>query len=304
MACSLRLDNSQGLIFPSSIIPISGNVQVKDKPGTLEILISDKNSNEIFRQSLGSSEPDTIDASFSWDLKSKSNSYVGSGCYTIRLLDTSKEICSVDCKVADTRNILATTRSLKRSPPAGAPARLASIYFEIIEDIQLAILERLEKNRFEEPYFVACITACFIQKIADDLNQPKSRFLDLMTEFQSKNPIADDASQLGLRALFDFLINYMANTEDRVRADAVAKCGQCNLTRNDKAQIVSSLVSAIYPHCRTRTFPENAIGNVVEKISGGMIKLGIKYVSAKHVSRSISMSQTLSLGNPCDVVIK
>lgn len=304
MSCPLQIDNKQGLIFSSSIMPISGsiNAEFKNKLGFLEILILDKDSSEIFRQSLRPNGTDASDNSFTWDLKSKSNSYVGSGCYTIRLVDASKEICSIHCKVADTRSILAITRSLKHSPPAGAPARLFSIYFEIIEDIQLAILKRLEDNRFEEPYFVACITTCFIQEIADDLNRPKSRFLDLMTGFQSKSPVPENAARLGVRALFDFLINYMADTEDHVRANAMAKCGQCHLTQNDKAQIVSSLVSAIYPHCKTTTLPRNSIGNIAEKIVGGIIKLGIRYVSTKHVNRSISISQALPLGDPCDAV--
>lgn len=298
MPCPLKIENNQGLIFSSSITPISGTIDAEPKGKRFELRISDRNSNEILRKSLGSG-----DRVFTWDLRSKSNSYVESGCYTISLYDTaggSREICSTECKVADTRNILSITRSLKSS---GAPRPLSSIYFSIIEDIQGAILERLENGLFEEPHFVACITACFIQDIADDMNQPKSRFLGLMAGFQSENPVPENAARLGLRALFDFLINYMADTEDRVRAGAMAKCGQRRLTRNDRAQIVSSLVSAIYPHCKT-SFPKNAAGCVAEKITGRIIKLGIRYVSAKHVSRSISICQALPLGNPCDAVIR
>ncbi|WP_415281502.1 hypothetical protein [Candidatus Nitrososphaera sp. FF02] len=202
--------------------------------------------------------------------------------------------------MADTRNILPITRSLKGSR---APRPLSLIYFSIIEDIQGAILERLENGLFEEPHFIACITACFIQDIADDMNQSKSRFLGLMSGFQSRNPIPENAARLGLRALFDFLINCMADTEDRVRAGAMARCGQRRLTRNDRDQIVSSLVSAIYPHCKI-TFPKNAAGRMAEKITGYIIKLGIRYASAKHVSRSITLCQALPLRNPCDAVIR
>lgn len=310
MHCPLKIHNNQGLIFSSSATPISGtvNVESRNKIGSFEILISDKKSNEILRKSLrpdGSVSPET---SFTWDLKSKSNSYVESGCYTISLIDASegsKIVESIECYVADTRNILVITRSLKRSHAVpDASQALFSVYFGIIEDIQSEILKRLKNNLFEEPYFVACITAYFIQEIADDMQNQESRFLARIAEFRSKNPMPEQQARLGLRTLFDFLINYMANMEDHVRARAMAKCGQCRLTQNDRAQIVSSLVSGIYPHCKTTTFPKNAVGSMVEKIVEGIIKLGIRYVSAKHVNRSISMSQTLPLGNPCDVVIR
>lgn len=308
MHCPLKIHNNQGLIFSSSATSISGTVNVE--PGKLdscEIRISDKTSNEILRKSLrpdGSGSPAT---SFTWDLKSKSNSYVESGCYTISLIDASEgsEIAeSIECYVADTRNILAITRSLKRSNAVPDVSQaLFSAYFGIIEDIQTEILERLKNNLFEEPYFVACITAYFIQEIADDMQNQESRFLARIAEFQS-NPMPERQARLGLRTLFDFLINCMADMEDHVRAKAMAKCGQRRLTQNDRAQIVSSLVSGIYPHCKTTTFPKNVIGSMVEKIVEGIIKLGIRCVSAKHVGKSISLSQTLPLGNPCDVVIR
>lgn len=297
--CPLELDNDQGMIFSSSAVPISGTVNAAESNRSYEIRISDKNANEVLRKPLGS---DAF-ASFTWDLRSKSNSYVKSGCYVISLIDAKGiECCSAECKVADTRNILAITRSLKLSH---AFTPLASVYFDIIEDIQKEILERLKDSRFDEPYIVACITAGFIQEIADDMqNKSKSRFLGLIAEFQSKNPVPEKAARLGLRALFDFVVNYMADAEDHVRASAMAGCGRRQLTQNDKGQIISSLVSAIYPHCRAVAFPESATGRVAEKIAGGIIKLGIRYVSAKHVNRSISICQTLPLGNPCDAVIR
>ena len=318
MYCPLKIDNNHGLIFSSSITPISGtvNIELKNKLSSYEILILDKHSNEILRKSLRPDESNTLfDTSFTWDLKSKSNSYVKSGCYIISLIDTSNELkeiecCSIECKVVDTRNILSITRSLKRfhTFTSNSPQTLFSIYFDIIEDIQGIILERLKNNRFEEPYFVACITACFVQEMADDIqNQSKSHILDLIAEFQSKNSMPEQqakAARLSLWALFDFLINYMSDMEDYVRANAMAKCGQCHLTQNNKVQIVSSLVLAIYPHCKTIIFPKNVIGSTVEKIIEGMIKFGIKYVSTKHVNKSISICQTLPLGNSCNVVIR
>jgi len=318
MHCPVKIDNNHGLIFSSSITPISGtvNIELKNKLSSYAIVILDKHSNEILRKSLRSDESNALlETSFTWDLKSKSNAYVASGCYIISFIDTSNELkeiecCSIECKVADTRNILSITRSLKRSHTftPNASQTLLSIYSDIIEDIQGIILERLENNLFEEPYFVACITACFIQEIADDIqNQSKSHFLDLIAKFQSKHSMSEQqvkTERLSLWTLFDFLINYMSDMEDHVRANAMARCGQRHLTQNDKAQIVSSLVLGIYPHCKTIIFPKNVIGGIVEKIIEGMIKFGIKYVSTKHVNKSISICQTLPLGNSCDVVIR
>jgi hypothetical protein len=317
MSCPLKLDKDDGLIFSSSVTPIVGtvNMELKNKLGPYEILILDRHSKEIRRISLKSDKPDTsLETLFTWDLKSKSDSYVESGCYTISLVDASNSLKetkygSIKCKVADTRNILSITRSLKSSlaSPSNDPQMLSSIYFDIIGDIEIEILERLKNNRFEEPYFVTCITACFIQGIADDIqNQSKSQFLRLIAECQSRYSISEQqirTARLGLWMLFDFLINYMSDMEDHVRANAMAKCGQCQLTENDKAQIVSSLVMAIYPHCKTISFSKNAIGSTFEKIIQYMIKFGIKYVSAKHVKKSISICQALPPEDPCDVVI-
>jgi len=268
MHCPLKINNNHGLIFSYSITPISGtvNIELKNKLSSYAILISDKHSNEILRKSLRSDESNALlETLFTWDLKSKSNAYVASGCYIISLIDTSNELkeiecCSIECKVADTRNILSITRSLKRSHTftPNASQTLLSIYSNIIEDIQGIILERLRNNLFEEPYFVACITACFIQEIADDIqDQSKSYFLDLIAEFQSKHSMSEQrvkTARLSSWTLFDFLINYMSDMEDHVRANAMAKCGQRHLTQNDKAQMVSSLVLGIYPHCKTIIF--------------------------------------------------
>lgn len=311
MNCALGIDDNQGLIFSSSIKPISGTVSTDS--GNLDsyaILISNKNSVEIVRKPLrpdnSGNRPET---SFTWDLKSKSDSFVESGCYIISLIDESKgiECCSTECKVVDTRSILSITRSLKRSQPFSQDAsqRLFSIYLDIIEDIEIMILDKLKNNQFEDPYFVASTTARFIQEIADDIaNRLASRFLDQIEKFASKNHMSTKDGKLGLWTLFDFLVNYMADTEDHARANAMAKCGKCHLSQNDKAQIVSSLVLGILPHCKTITFPKNVIGGPVEKLIEGIIKVGIKYLSTKHVNRSISICQTSPSGNPCDIVIR
>lgn len=95
----------------------------------------------------------------------------------------------------------------------------------------------------------------------------------------------------------------MADLEDHARANAMARCGQCRLTQNDKALIVTSLVEGIYPHCKTMVFPKNGIGSAVEKVFETMIKFGIAYLSTRHVNKSISLSQDLPLENPCKVII-
>lgn len=306
----LKIDDNVGLIFPSSIRPVSGTVAIEpeDKLDSYEILVLDRNSNEILRKSLRSEESSSArTTTFTWDLKSKSNSYVKSGCYIISLIDRAKEIeCfSMECKVVDTRNILSIARSLKSSNAftPDTPQTVLSIYFSIIGDIQVKILERLQNNRFEEPYFVASVTECFIQEIAKDIQNRPSNFLDRIAEFQSKNSMHDQQSnaKLNLWTLFDFLVNYMADMEDHVRANAMAKCGQRSLTRNDKAQIVSSLVLAIYPYCKTMVFPKNVIGSIIERITESIIKLGIKYVSTNHINKSISICQTLPLQNSCNI---
>lgn len=84
MPCPLKIENDQGLIFPSAITPISGTVDVEPKDKRFEIRISDRNSNEVLRKS-----PVSASRAFTWDLKSKSNSYVESGCYTVSLYDTA-----------------------------------------------------------------------------------------------------------------------------------------------------------------------------------------------------------------------
>ncbi len=319
----LRVDNNYGLIFPSSIRPICGTANIdllRNKFSSFEIIIiSDENSNEILaRIPLLSTKPDKsinhnhyprLQISFSWDLTSyKPNCYVKSGCYTVCLigkLDESTEVNfdSIECKVVDTRDILAISTCLKHShlPALDASARkLFSYYLDIIEDIEYNILERLSENQFEDPYFIACTTLYFIQEIASDIaNRPRSRFLFLIQKFASTKMVhpsqqQESHSRFGLWTLFDFLVNYMADLEDQVRARSMAKSGQRIFIENDKAQIVSSMMSALYPYCKTMNFPKNVIGKTGEKIFEKLIKFGIRYECTKHLNRTVAICQMTS----------
>gem|GEM_PF-7032219 len=108
-----------------------------------------------------------------------------------------------------------------------------------------------------------------------------------MSEAQIKN------AGLGLWELYDFLVNYMSDIEDLARAKAIAKCGQCHLTQSDKNQIISSLVSGIYPHCRKVALSRNIIGRAIDRVIERALKLGIRYICTKHVEQSISIAKTL-----------
>jgi hypothetical protein len=317
--CQLKVDDNCGLIFPSAVKHISGtvNIGLKNRFDSFVVTISDENSDEIARIPL---EPDkSVDpfqAPFWWDLKSRSKSYVDSGSYTVSLigrLDESTEVrCgSIECKVVDVRDVLATTRSLQQSflvigdaAVTVATQRLFSLYFDIIGDIERSILERLRDNKFEDPYFVACITLYFIQGIASDIRyRPKSRFIPLIQEFASKHAISAQQAQnakFGLWAIFDFLVNYMANLEDEVRGRAMASCGQRVFTPKDKALIVSSMVSALYPYCKTMNFPKNAIGGFGEKIFEVLLKFGIKYECTQRLNKSVAICQTIQPGSHVD----
>lgn len=197
----------------------------------------------------------------------------------------------------NSRDIFSIIRSLK-SPPESLGALFLK-YLEIIEDIEKAILEGIKDNLFEDPCLVACMTANFIQEIADDvLSRQTSRFLDRLAEFQSDHSLSEEQienARLGLWELYDFLVNYMSDIEDLARANAIAKCGQCHLTQNDKNQIISSLVSGIYPHCRTMALPRNIIGRTIDRVIERALKFGIRYICTKHVNLSISIAGTLPL---------
>jgi len=299
--CELAIDSKNGLIFSSSTIQISGTTKFPaDNTASFSILILDENSDEVARIGLRPEKSGNLYASsFVWDLKSRSNSYVGSGRYTISLAELSneKEIehCSVECLVADTREILETTALLKSLQIFGDPTskRLLSIYVDIIRDIEIRIIEGLEDNRFDEPYFVARTTAGFIQQIYNDIeNHGASQFRPLIEEFVSKNPglrLQANDEKFGLRALFDFLVNYMADPEDIARATAMIKCEYRNFTTNDRSIVLSALVSGILPHCMTIAPPNNAIGRKTSALVERLLKVGIRYLCAKHIDKSISI---------------
>ena len=119
--CQLSINNRQGLIFSSSVIQVSGTAKFPvDNTTSYSILILDENSVEVARIVLSPEKSETLfESPFTWDLKSSSNSYVKSGRYTISLAELSNgeenQCCSVECLVADTREILLTTDLLKSS---------------------------------------------------------------------------------------------------------------------------------------------------------------------------------------------
>jgi hypothetical protein len=299
--CQLWIDNKNGLIFSSSAIQISGTAKFPvDNTTSYSILILDENSVEVARIGLNPEKSETLfESPFTWDLKSSSNSYVKSGRYTISLAEVSNEErverCSVECLVADTREILSTTDLLKSSQRFADPIskRVLSIYSNIIKDIEIRIIAGLKDNRFDEPYFVARTTAGFIQQIYNDIeNDSASQFRPLIEEFVSKNPglgLKANNERLGLWALFDFLVNYMADPEDHARATAMVKCEYRNYTANDRSTILSALVSGILPHCMTFPPTTNAISRKTYALVERLLKIGIKYVCAKHVDKSISI---------------
>jgi hypothetical protein len=107
-----------------------------------------------------------------------------------------------------------------------------------------------------------------------------------------RNPrlgLRGNVERLGLRTLFDFLVNYMADPEDRARGIAMIKCEYRNFTANDRSVILSALVSGILPHCMTFALPNNAIGRKAAELLERLLKVGIRYVCAKHIDKSISM---------------
>jgi hypothetical protein len=289
------------MVFSSLTVPISGLAKFHvDEASSYSILIRDKDSSEIARIGLKPKTSGTIsDGPFSWDLKSRSGSIVESGHYRISLAELSNgveiERCSVECLVADAREILATTDLLKTSQRFADPSskRVLAIYADIIRDIEIRIVEGLEDNQFDEPYFVARTTAGFVRQIYNDIeNDSASQFRALIEKFVSKNPglrLRPNGSGLGLRALFDFLVNYMADPEDQARATAMVKCEYRNFTASDRSIILSALVSGILPHCMTFAPPNNAIGRQISALIERMLKVGIRYVCAKHIDKSISM---------------
>jgi hypothetical protein len=212
------------------------------------------------------------------------------------------ERCSVECMVADAREILATTELLKSLQGFADPRceLILSIYADIIKNIEIRIIEGLKDNRFDEPYFVARTTAGFVQQIFNDIeNDSASQFRSLIEEFVSKHPDLklqeNNNKKLSLWALFDFLVNYMADPEDQARATAMINCEYRNFTANDRNTILSALVSGILPYCMTVAPRTNAISKRISALIERLFQVGIKYVCAKHVDKSISMCRATLL---------
>ena len=297
----LYLDNENGLIFQSSAIPISGIATFPtDCAASYSILVLDEDSNEVDRLWLASKTSTApVECAFTWNLKSSSGAYVKSGRYSTVLLQQSNqeeiEHASANCTVADTRDILVTTDLLKSSQAFADPTskRVLSIYTDIIRDIEIHIIEGLEGNRFDEPYYVARTTAGFIQQIYSDIEfRSASQFRSLFEEFVSKNPnlkMPANNEKLPLRALFDFLVNYMAGPEDLARATAMVNCNYRNITGNDRSVILSALVAGILPYCMNFGRPTSAISKAAFSAAERLLKVGIKYICAKHVDKSISI---------------
>ncbi|WP_420545776.1 hypothetical protein [Nitrosopumilus sp.] len=291
----LNIQND-GLIFSSFVMPISVIIHTKSEyPKDFEICISDIKSNEILCNQITSDKSDSL---FTWDLQSKSNSYVEPGRYLVSLIDKSDMtmVDSVMCNVADTRDILDTVTMLKRDPfiVENYSQTHLWVYLDILEDIQKKILELLKNNSFEKPYDVAQVSALFIRGMASELqgNSQNCLLLEKITRFHKKNPISHEqisSSKLGLWLLYDFIVNQLADIEDKIRADAMTKCNVQNLTPKDKNQIVLALVLSIYRHCVLPRFPRNILGKGIENIAESITKSAIKYISKKHINKSISM---------------
>jgi hypothetical protein len=197
--------------------------------------------------------------------------------------------------VADTRVILLTTAQLKSSKRLLDPVsnQVLSIYADIIKEIEIRIIKGLEEGRFDEPYFVARTTAGFVRQIYNDVeNESVSQFRSLIEAFVSQNPGLrphENGGRLGLQALFDFLVNYMANPEDQARATAMVKCEYRNFTANDRNIVLSALVSGILPYCVNAVPSKNALARTTSALVERLLKVGIRYVCAKHIDKSISI---------------
>lgn len=294
----LWIERKNGLIFATSAMHISGIAKFPINNSAYSILISDSSSNEVARLELTPERSRGLyESPFTWDLRSNANSYVISGRYTISLAELSDggEIlrCSEECRVADTRDILATTELLALSERFTNPTsrRVLSTYADIIRDIEIRIIEGLQVNKFDEPYFVARTTAGFVQNIYNDIENESSEFGPLIEKFVLENLNLDlhENKELGIRALYDFLVNYMADPEDQARAMAMIRCEYRNFTANDRSVVLSALVDGILPHCMTLAAPSNLVVKKGYALLERMLRVGIRYVCAKHIDTSISM---------------
>ena len=206
--------------------------------------------------------------------------------------------CSND-SVIDTDKILESASYLQTT--FGILSPLHYVYLNIVKNIQIHLIEQLKNNQFDEPFFIACTTANFVQEITNDLQcSSKSNINKLISEFQLRYPNCMEqviSSQMGLQLLYRFMVNYMADLEDELRANAMVNAGQSNFTQNDKENILSALTDVIYQHAQLPVFPRNLLGTCAKRIFEKTIKLGIKYISQKHINKSISISKILITTN-------
>ena len=202
--------------------------------------------------------------------------------------------CSSD-PVIDTDEILEAASALQCNH--GGISSLHYVYLDIIKEVQVQIIEQLKNDQFDEPYFIARTTANFVQEIANDMQCPsKSSINKIISKFQSRHPDCEKqitSSQFGSRTMFDFMVNYVANLEDVMRANAMVKSGISTFTQKDKDHILSALASVIYLHSKMPTFPKNLIGTYAEKFIAKLIKFGIKQMGMKHINKSASLSRIL-----------
>ena len=207
----------------------------------------------------------------------------------------SKQIEFTNVDWIDTEEILRNATNLQHTY-----AKLSSyhsIYLDIIKDIQVNLLEKIKNNKFDEPFFIACTTSNFVKEIMNDLKNPsKSQINKQITKLRFKNPLNETKvieSKLDIPLMYNFLVNYMANLEDNLRAFAMSKAGKSSFTPNDKNQIVETLVIVILAHSKAIIVPKNIFGIVTNKLSESIIKIGMKYIGLRHLNNSISISKVL-----------
>ena len=128
---------NDGLIFSSFVMPISVIIHTESKhPKDFKILISDMKSNELLCKQITSDKSDSL---VTWNLQSKSNSYVESGRYLISLIDKSNmvKVDSVMCNVADARDILDTITILKQDSfiVENYSQTHLCVYLDILEEV-------------------------------------------------------------------------------------------------------------------------------------------------------------------------
>ena len=197
--------------------------------------------------------------------------------------------------IVDTDEILEAASALQCNH--GSISSLHYVYLDIIKEVQVQIIEQLKNDQFDEPYFIARTTANFVQEIANDMQCPsKSSINKIISKFQSRHSDCEKqitSSQFGPQMMFDFMVNYVANLEDVMRANAMVKSGISTFTQKDKDHILSALASVIYRHSKMPTFPKNLIGTYAEKFLEKLIKFGIKQMGLKHINKSASLSRIL-----------